>query len=166
MKGRRVRSLGKKKRVKKEPNGELDQFSRLMFGANKRREGNKKDESSSQEIYDRKIMFGTQQYREGHKKNERTSQEVRDENEAPHSNRRTNQFDNWFFASGRNEEEYSTPTPQNQLEQQIGNLLNNVDLGLLMETVDMLVETTKQYKPLLKEITPMFNQFIKKFKSK
>jgi len=127
-------------RSKKEPNGELDRFSSFMFGANKRKEGNKKNESISQEIPEQK--------------------------EAPHSNRKTNQFNDWFIGSRRKEAQYSAPTPQNQLEQQIGNLLEKVDVVLLMETIDMLVETTKQYKPLLKEISPMFKQLKKKFKSK
>jgi hypothetical protein len=41
-----------------------------------------------------------------------------------------------------------------------------VDVEKLMETIDMLVDTSKQFKPLIKEITPSFNQIIKKFKSK
>jgi len=127
-------------RSKKEPNGELDRFSSFMFGHNKRKDGNKKNESISQEIPEPK--------------------------EAPHSNRKTHQFNDWFLGSRREDAEYSAPTPQNQIEQQIGNLLNKVDVVLLMETIDMLVETTKQYKPLLKEISPMFKQLKKKFKSK
>ena len=119
---------------------ELDRFSSFMFGANKRKEGNKKNESISQEIPEQK--------------------------EAPHSNRKTHQYNDWFLGSRREDTEYSASTPQNQIEQQIGNLLNKVDVELLMETIDMLVETTKQYKPLLKEISPMVKQLKKKFKSK
>ncbi|MED4224718.1 hypothetical protein [Neobacillus cucumis] len=126
--------------LKKEPNRELDRFSRFMFGVRKQREENKKDEDISQDTPEQK--------------------------EASSIHRKTNQFDNWFFGSRRQEVESSAPTRQNQLEQQVENILNQVDIGLLMETIDMLVETTKQYKPILKKITPMFNQFKKKFKSK
>jgi hypothetical protein len=41
-----------------------------------------------------------------------------------------------------------------------------VDLMLLMETVDMFVATTNQFKPLLKEVTPLLSGFMNKFKSK
>ena len=125
---------------KKEPNGELDRFSSFMFGANRRKEGNKKNESISQEIPEPK--------------------------EAPYTNRKTHQFNDWFLGSRREDAEHSASTPQNQIEQQIDHFLNNVDVELLMETIDMLVETTKQYKPLLKGISPMFKQLKKKFISK
>lgn len=140
MKGCRVRLQEDDNHLKKEPNRELDRFSRFMFGVRKQREENKKDEDISQDNPEQK--------------------------EAPSIHRKTNKFDNWFFGSRRQEVESSAPTRQNQLEQQVENILNQVDIGLLMETIDMLVETTKQYKPILKKFTPMFNQFKKKFKSK
>ncbi|WML58899.1 hypothetical protein [Neobacillus sp. PS2-9] len=69
--------------------------------------------------------------------------------------------DDWFFGSRRKE-----PAPQNYTTQnQIENYLNNIDLALLMETIDMFVTTTKQYKPLFNEITPFLKKFSKKFKS-
>jgi hypothetical protein len=34
-----------------------------------------------------------------------------------------------------------------------------------METIDMFVPTSEQFKPLFKEITPFINRFSKKFKS-
>ncbi|PLS02409.1 hypothetical protein [Neobacillus cucumis] len=126
-------------RFKKKPNKESNRFSGFMFGTNKQGEGNIKDESHSQEIPEQK--------------------------EPPYFNRKTNQFDDWILGSRRKEAEHSALTPQNQVEQQIVNLLNKVDVVLLMETVDMLVETTKQYKPLLKGISPKFKQLINKFKS-
>jgi hypothetical protein len=42
----------------------------------------------------------------------------------------------------------------------------NVDIEKLKENIDLLVDTSKQFKPLIKEITPFVNQIIKKFKSK
>ena len=42
--------------------------------------------------------------------------------------------------------------------------MNNVDIDLLLQTYDTLLETTKQYKPLLKGITPFFSKITQKFK--
>ena len=66
-----------------------------------------------------------------------------------------------FLALGEKNLRPSAQTPQNQIE----NFINNLDFELLMETYDMLVDTSKQLKPLMKEITPFFHQFSKKFKS-
>ena len=71
---------------------------------------------------------------------------------------RYNQYNDWFFGVKRNEHTPSPQTDQNHIE----NILNNVDIELLMETIDMLVTTTQ---PLIKEITPFVHRFIKKFKS-
>jgi hypothetical protein len=115
---------------KQKPNGEIDDFSRFLFGNSKIRETYKESENNSQE------------------QNKRSSS-------------RSNRIDDLFFGSRRKEPEYSAPTTQNQIE----NLLNNVDFELLMETIDILVDTSKQFKPVIKEITPFFNKIIKKFKS-
>ena len=69
---------------------------------------------------------------------------------------RSNRPDDWIFGNRRKE----SPT-----HNQNGNPLNTVDLMLLMETFDMFVATTNQFKPLFKEVTPFLNRFIKKFKS-
>jgi hypothetical protein len=53
-----------------------------------------------------------------------------------------------------------TQSTQNLVE----NILNDVDVELIMETIDLIVTTIKQLKPLPKEITSFMNQFIKKFK--
>ena len=66
-----------------------------------------------------------------------------------------------FLALGEKNSTQSAPTTQNQIE----NFINNVDIELLMETYDTLVTTSKQLKPLIKEITPFFHQISKKFKS-
>jgi hypothetical protein len=49
-----------------------------------------------------------------------------------------------------------TQSTQNLVE----NILNDVDVELIMETIHMFVTTIKQLKPLPKEITPFMNQFI------
>ena len=68
---------------------------------------------------------------------------------------RSNRPDDWIFGNRRKESLTHNPN---------GNPLNTVDLMLLMETIDMFVATTNQFKPLFKEVTPFFSRFIKKFK--
>ena len=84
-----------------------------------------------------------------------------EQNEQSSFDNRSNRTDDWFFGSRRKEPTQSAPTIQNQIE----NYINNVDIELLMETYDTLVTTSKQLKPLMKEITPFFHRFSKKFKS-
>lgn len=120
---------------KQEPNREINRFSRFMFGNSTPRET----------------------YNEG----ENNSQELPEQKDQSSFDSRSNRTDDWFFGFRRKEPETSTHTTQNQIE----DLLNNVDFELLMETIDMFVTTSKQLKPLFKEITPFFHRFIKKFKS-
>ena len=117
------------------PNGEIDHFPRFMFGNSKHRETDKESENHSQEFIE--------------------------QNEHSSFDSRSNRIDDWFFGSRRKEPKQSVPTTQNEIE----NFINNLDFELLMETYDMLVDTSKQLKPLMKEITPFFHQFSKKFKS-
>jgi hypothetical protein len=102
-----------------------------------------------------RFLFGTSKHRETSKESENNSQEMP-----------SNRNNDWFFGTRRKEPVNSAPTTQNQIEHQIENLLKNVDVEKLMETIDMLADTSKHFKPLIKEITPFFNQMIKKFKSK
>ena len=121
--------------INKRPNGEIDPFSRFMFGNSK--------------------------HRETYKESENNSQEFLEQNEHSSFDRDSNRIDDWFFGSRRKEPTQSAPTTQNQIE----NFINNVDIELLMETYDTLVTTSKQLKPLIKEISPFFHQISKKFKS-
>jgi hypothetical protein len=120
---------------KQKPNGEIDHFSRFLFGNSK--------------------------YRETYKEGENNSQELPEQKEQSSFDSRSNRNNDWFFGSRRKEPAPSSQTPQNQIE----NLLNNVDVELLMETIDMFFTTSEQLKPLFKEITPFFHRFSKKFKS-
>ncbi|MDQ0270027.1 hypothetical protein [Cytobacillus purgationiresistens] len=120
---------------KQKPNGEIDHFSRFFFGNSKHRETYKKGENDSQELPEQK---------------EQSSYDSR-----------YNRNNDWFFGVKRKEHTPSPQTNQNHIE----NILNNVDFELLMETFDMLVTTTEPLKPLIKEITPFFHRFSKKFKS-
>jgi hypothetical protein len=122
---------------KQKQNDEIDPFSKFLFGNSKHREAYKESENNSQE-QNKHLSFQS----------------------------RSNPIDDLFFESGRKESEYSTPPPRNEIEYQIEKLLKNVEVEKLTETIDMLVDTSKQFKPLFKEITPFFNQIIKKFKSK
>jgi hypothetical protein len=92
------------------------------------------------------FMFGNRKPRGTH-----NSQEIPEQKDS-----RSNHLNDWFL--GRRKKE--TKNKQTQLE----NFINNVDIGLLMETYDTIVATTKQYKPLIKEITPFFSKIIKKAK--
>jgi DUF4097 and DUF4098 domain-containing protein YvlB len=135
-KERRKKSLVENdNKQKQEPNGEIDRFSRLMFGNSKHRET----------------------YKEG----EKNSQELPEQKEQSSIDSRSNQSDDWFFGFRRKEEKEEpaniTHTTQNQIE----NLLNN---KLLMESIDMFVTSSKQLQPLFKEITPILHRFSKKFK--
>lgn len=69
---------------------------------------------------------------------------------------RSNHLNDWFL--GRRREGNTNKKQETQLE----NFINNVDIGLLMETYDTIVATSKQYKPLMKEITPFFSKIFKK----
>ena len=127
--------VGNDNKQKQKPNGEIDPFSRFIFGNRKQRETYTESENNSQELPE--------------------------QNEQSSFDNRSNRTDDWFFGSRRKEPTQSAPTIQNQIEDYI----NNVDIELLMETYDTLVTTSKQLKPLMKEITPFFHRFSKKFKS-
>jgi hypothetical protein len=99
----------------------------------------------------------------GSRRKEPTSRAQTPQNQISFDNR-LNRTDDWFFGSGRKE---PTPSPQPQpIQNQIENYMNNLDLMLLMEIYGTLVNTSKQLKPLIKEITPFFQGLSKKFKSK
>ena len=73
---------------------------------------------------------------------------------------RSNFHDDWIFGRRRKEPELDHKTTQNKLE----NFIDNVDIGLLLETYDTLVTTTQQYKPIIKGIVPFFSKISGKFK--
>jgi hypothetical protein len=120
---------------KQKPNGEIDHFSRFLFGNSKHKETFKEGENNSKELPEQK--------------------------EQSSFNSRSTRNNDWFFGVRRKK---PTPGPQT-IQNQIENILNNMDFELLMETIDMFVTTTKPLKPLIKEITPFFHRFSKKFKS-
>ncbi|MEH7178865.1 hypothetical protein [Neobacillus vireti] len=127
---------------KHKSNREMDPFSRLMFGNRKSRETYKESENISQEILEQKeqLSFDT---------------------------RSNLNVDDWFFGrrrkesvSGHQNRQKQTQNTQNKIE----HFINNVDIGLLMETFDTIVATSKQFKPLIKEAAPFFSKMYKKFK--
>jgi hypothetical protein len=135
-KERRKKSLVENdNKQKQKPNGEIDPFSRFMFGNRKQRE-----------IYT---------------ESENNSQELPEQNKQSSFENRSNRTDDWFFGTRRKEPTSNAQTPQNQIE----NFINNLDFELLMETYGTLIDTSKQLKPLIKEITPFFRRISKKFKS-
>lgn len=105
-------------------------------------------------------MFGNRKPREPHKESDHDSQEIPEQNEQASFKTRANHDGDWLF--GRRREE---PASENKKSQgPVENFINNVDFGLLMETLDTIVETTKQYKPIIKGIAPYFSKFTKRFK--
>lgn len=107
-----------------------------------------------------RLMFGNRKPREPHKESEEHSQETPEQNEQASFKTRANHDDHWFF--GRRREE---PASENKKSQSpVENFINNVDIGLLMETLDTIVETTKQYKPIIKGIAPYLSKFTNRFK--
>lgn len=120
---------------KPEHKGELDRFSKLMFRRSRQSEFFEKEEDESQDKPEQKYSL--------------------------HFNNKTNGFDDWFLGNRKRTYEKKTYSKLNQIEE----TLKNVDFELLMETVDMFITTAKQYKPLINEIRPFFNRFLKNFKS-
>lgn len=126
---------------KQKSNKEMDPFSRFMFENRKTRETLKESKIHSQDIPEQKehLSFDT----------------------------RSNHHDDWFFGRRRKEAVSGNKNRQNQTQNsqnQIENFMNNIDFGLLMETYDTIVTTSKQYKPLIKEIAPFFSKITNKFK--
>jgi hypothetical protein len=150
---------------------ETDHFSRFLFGNNKHSETYKSGENNSQEFPEQKqngetdhfsrFLFGNNKHSETYKNGENNSQELFEQKERSSYDSISNRNNDWFL--GVTKKKY-TPSPQT-IQDQIETILKNVDLELLMETVDMFVTTTKQLKPLIKEITPFFHRFSKTFKS-
>ncbi len=143
MKERRKTLLeGNNHNEKHKSNREMDPFSRLMFGARKPREAYQESNNNSEEILEQKeqLSFDT----------------------------RSNHYNNdWFFGRRRREpvawnqnRQKQTQNSQNTLE----NFINNVDIGLIMETYESIVATSKQFKPLIKEVAPFFSKMKNIFK--
>jgi hypothetical protein len=120
---------------KQKPNGEIDLFSRLMFGNRKHRETYNEGDNNSKELPESEKKEQSFFYNRSHRNDE------------------------WILGFRRKGPATRTQSTQNQIE----NLLNNVDVELLKETIDMFVTTSKQLKPLFKEVTPFIHRFIKKF---
>jgi hypothetical protein len=117
------------------PNGENDRFTRLMFGKSKQSGLIDENEDHSQ----------------GKSEQKYNSKFVKESYGS----------DDWFLGNRRKNPEKKSTTNLNQIE----NALKQVDLELLMETMHMFMTTFNQYKPIIKEISPFFNRFLKKFKS-
>lgn len=111
----------------KQTKGNVDPFTQLMFGENRR--GNRKEESPIESNHDQP-----------------------ERSDAP-------QWDSWLFGNRPNHSQDQIHTHNNN---PIENYLNQIDIGLLMETVDEAIKTYKLYQPLFKDVTPFFKKFLKK----
>ncbi len=105
-----------------------------------------------------RLMFGERKFRKTDLKDENHERESPEEIEQSSFPRRK---DDWFWGTRRNE----SAARHHFKKQKKESLLENIDFELLMETVDMFITTSKQYKPLIKEISPFFKGLTKKFKS-
>jgi type VI protein secretion system component VasA len=123
---------------------------------------NDKDHKSNREK-DRftKLMFRGSKQSDNFEKNEDESQDRQEQNYRTNFERKTSGFDDWFLGKRKSAPEKKTQSTLIKIE----DTLKNVDLELLLETIDMFVTTSKQYKPLIKEFSPFISRFIKKFKS-
>jgi hypothetical protein len=65
----------------------------------------------------------------------------------------------WILGGREPEEESIDDTPE---QGQIEKLLEGVDLGQLMDNIDLLMTSAGQLKPLFKKVTPLFQQLLKK----
>ncbi|MEH7111705.1 hypothetical protein V7124_04895 [Neobacillus niacini] len=126
---------------KHKSNREMDPFSRIMFGNRKPRETYKESENISQEILEQKEQLSF-------------------------DNRSNHNDDDWFFGRGRKEpiSNQNRPKQTQNTQNQIENFIKNVDIGLLMETFGTIVATSKQFKPLIKEVAPFLSKINEKFK--
>jgi hypothetical protein len=117
------------------PNGENDRFTRLMFGKSKQSG----------------LIDENEDHLQGKSEQQHNSKFVKESYGS----------DDWLLGNRRKNAEKKSTTNLNQIE----NTLKQVDLELLMETIHMFMTTANQYKPIIKEISPFFNRFLKKFKS-
>lgn len=114
-----------------------------------------------------RFMFGNRKPRETHKESEHNSQVNLEQNQRLSFKTRSNRNDDWIFGRRRKEPVSDNKDSQNRVQNtqnKIENFINNVDMELLFDTIDTLVTTTKQYKPLIKEIAPFFSKISKKIK--
>jgi hypothetical protein len=118
---------------KQKPNGKIDLFLRLMFGNRKHRVTYNEGENNSKELSE-------------YEKKDRSF-----------FDNRSHRNEDWILGFRRKGAVTRKKSTQNQIE----NLLNNVDVELLMETIDMFVTTSKQLKPLFKEVTPFILDLLK-----
>lgn len=100
------------------------------------------------------FMFGNGNKTENHTKEESEPHQSLEHNESIFGHD-PNQLDPWLFGNRQNNKSMMPDNHYGQIE----NLLNNIDLMLVMETVDMAVTTYKQYQPLLTEIPSVFKKF-------
>jgi hypothetical protein len=110
----------------KHTKGNVDPFSRLMFGEN--RSNFEEDESLIESHHDH---------------TERTDE--------PNLN-------SWLFGNRHNRSHNQHQGSNNPIE----NILNQIDIGVLMETVDEAIKTYKLYQPIVEEVTPFIKKFLKK----
>ncbi|MFE8696361.1 hypothetical protein ACFYKT_08330 [Cytobacillus sp. FJAT-53684] len=116
-------------------NTETDLFSRLMFNSGHSNRSDINKITDSQEIEEEQIQSAIQR----------------------------NHQNDWLFGARtldrermHKEEEPESATLFNH------KLLDNINIGELMENIDILIHSTDQLKPLYKKVTPIINQFLKK----
>ncbi|MBS4214770.1 MULTISPECIES: hypothetical protein [Neobacillus] len=99
------------------------------------------------------LMFGKKR-RAREEENTNPPDELPDHHESSHAPQR----DPWLFGANST---HNPPHIHNQYNQ-IEHLLNQVDIILLMETVDEAVKTYKLYQPIFKDVSTYLRKFFKK----
>lgn len=99
------------------------------------------------------LMFGKKR-RSLDDENTNSPEEFPDHHEPSHAPQR----DPWLFGANGT---HTSPQVHNQYNQ-IEHFLNQVDIMLLMETVDEAVKTYKLYQPIFKDVSTYLRKFFKK----
>jgi hypothetical protein len=111
-----------------------------------------------------RLMFGNRKLGDTYKESINNSQE---KEQLSFDTRSSHKDDDWLFGRRRKEPVSVNQNRQKQtrnIQNKIENFINNVDIGLLMETFDTIGTTSKQFKPLITEIAPIVSKISKKFK--
>ncbi|EIJ81863.1 hypothetical protein PB1_02950 [Bacillus methanolicus PB1] len=96
---------------------------------------------------------------DSHKENPEVKSKVNESKDIPEIDEEEDDpFTRFMFGPRRRPSERKTQNNHSK------NTVDQIDYMLLMENIDMLLDSAKQLKPLLNKITPFINQFIKKNK--
>lgn len=91
----------------------------------------------------------------------RKEQRNADHSEATSSTERKHLADDWFIGHRGQEEEKKDKNKSFSGDIPIMELLNQVDLEKLSGNIDTIMSTASQFKPLIKQVTPLIKKWMK-----